>query len=76
MLFLSGLGPFDLAGQRNVSRQQFAELDESADDENFHLHRSLAIEHGEHGGSCANLKLSREVRENCRSGIGNIATDT
>jgi hypothetical protein len=38
LLFLGGFNLVDLADQFIVSGQQFAEFDESADDENVHLH--------------------------------------
>lgn len=50
LLFLGGFNLADLAGQLLVRGQQFAESDESADDENVHLHGAFAVQDGrEHG---------------------------
>ena len=50
LLFLGGVNLVDFAGQLFVSGQEFAEFDESAGDENVHLHGTPAFKHrGQHG---------------------------
>ena len=46
VVFLRGFQLLDFVGQVPVARQNFAQFDEGAHDEDVHLHCTLAVEYG------------------------------